>query len=60
MEENIFSKSRAKAATSTLFSVAPMSTNEEAIASYCSVANDDKNVSIAAHVFGEIRPTIPV
>lgn len=60
IDENIFSRSLAKALTSTLFSVAPMSIKAEAISSYCSLENDAKNVSIAAHVFGEIRPTIPV
>lgn len=37
-----------------------MSIKAEAIDLYSSVANDVKNISIAAHVFGDIRPTIPL
>lgn len=60
IEENIISKSLAKAFDSTFLFVAPIWINEEAIRSYSSVAIDARNTSIAAHVFGEIRPTIPV
>lgn len=60
MEENIFSRSLAKALESTLLLVAPISIKEEAMDSYSSVASDPRNTSIAAQVFGEIRPTIPV
>lgn len=59
IDENIFSKSLAKALESTFVFVAPISISAEAIASYSSVAIDSKNTSIAAHVFGDIRPTIP-
>lgn len=59
IDENIFSKSLAKALESTFVFVASISISAEAIASYSSVAIDSKNTSIAAHVFGDIRPTIP-
>lgn len=36
-----------------------MSIKAEAIDSYSWVPSDAKNTSIAAHVFGDIRPTIP-
>lgn len=60
IDENIFSKSLAKAFESTSVFVAPISIKADAIGSYSSVAIDAKNTSIAAHVFGDIRPTIPV
>ena len=59
IDENIFSKSLAQALESTSVFVAPISINAEAIDSYSSVEIDAKNTSIAAHVFGEIRPTMP-
>lgn len=60
IDENIFSKSLAKALESIFVSVAPISTNADAIDSYSSVAIDPRKTSMAAHVFGDIRPTIPV
>ena len=60
IDENIFSKSLAKALVSTFVSVAPISIKADAIGSYSSLAIDARNTSIAAHVFGDIRPTIPV
>lgn len=60
IDENIFSKSLAKALASIFLFVAPISIKADAIDSYSSVAIDAKNTSIAAHVFGDIRPTIPV
>lgn len=60
MEENIFSRSLANALVSTLLLVAPISIKEDAIDSYSPVPTDARNTSMAAHVFGEIRPTIPV
>lgn len=60
MEENIISRSLANALESTFLLVAPIPINEDAMDSYSPVVNDARNTSIAAHVFGEIRPTIPV
>ena len=58
--ENIFSKSLEKALESTSLSVAPITIKADAIDSYSSIAMDPKKVSIAVHVLGDIRPTIPV
>lgn len=60
MDENIFSKSLANAFASISLLVAPISIRAKAIDSYSSVAIDAKNTSIAAHVFGDMRPTIPL
>lgn len=59
IDENIFSKSLAKAFKSTSLFVAPISTNADAIDSYSLVDIDAKKTSIAAHVLGDMRPTIP-
>ena len=60
IDENIFSKSLAKALRSTSLFVAPISTKADAIDSYSLVDIDAKKTSIAAHVLGDMRPTIPV
>ena len=59
IEENIFSRSLAKALASTSLFVAPICIKAEAMDSYSSVAMDAKNTSMAAHVLGDIRPTMP-
>lgn len=59
IDENIFSKSLAKALVSTSLFVAPISIKADAIDSYSSDAIDVKNTSIAAQVLGDMRPTIP-
>jgi len=60
IDENIFSRSLAKALESISLFVAPISIKADAIDSYSSVAIDAKKISIAVHVFGDMRPTIPV
>jgi hypothetical protein len=63
IDENIFSKSLAKALESISLFVAPISIKADAIDSYSSVAIDakrPKNTSVVAHVFVDIRLTNPV